>query len=698
MKNDSCVRAYLYRHPFVVTCILAIGTFWCSFTINGIYNVAVENIMRRYELSATYMSSITAGYGIFQCLFVIPVSYRFGRKWKAKVIGVGMIIFSIGCFIFTLPHILSEEYVPNNSRECGEVCEAKLHKLRYLLNAAYLLLGVGNIPMYTLTLAYIHENNFRGKIATNHHYAWYHMNTAFGPAVGMLVGGQAAKVWVDWFDKNLPAPDHVTIDSKLWVGTWWFCYWISGIVCFSLGIFVLLFVPEKLKTRDRTKDDVIVKVSKNPSVTFQNAELRTSRSETYGQNLSLEKSGSKGRPSRSYSHSTAISGISYQDVFDNPPDLGEGHDWSDFFVSMKRLFSNYTFLGVVLGCTFDMGFVSVISMYGLIYLSEIYNIPQDTASLIFSASLATVMFALPGSGFATRKVDVTLKKDIKWAMHLLRILAACSMVCVLCLFMSCDDIEYKYAGGNVNFNQVAHEAWNPLLDHDGFDGFNPQLYGTCSMDRDRPCKCSPEEYSPVCANVTLTESNQTSWERVTFFSPCHLGCQYDRFASESSDFPTGITDCKCLADSATFERGACTSYSCDWRIYFIIPGLVLGCFLTFFQVVPGTLVTQAIVPDHLRSAALGVNALVYRILGTIPSPIIAAKIIDTQCLWWSSTCQKERGACRAFDKYGLSSSFVTILFLLKVLNVISYSFALHHIDKLSHLKDKGATANTLSRK
>ena len=124
------------------------------------------------------------------------------------------------------------------------------------------------------------------------------------------------------------------------------------------------------------------------------------------------------------------------------------------------------------------------------------------------------------------------------------------------------------------------------------------------------------------------------------------------------------------------EFGSCAKYACDWRIYLIIPGLVFGCFLTFFQAVPGTLVTQAIVPDHLRSAALGLNALFYRIFGTIPVPILAAKewfliffmltkyfiestknktkqVIDSKCLWWSTTCQREKGACRAFDKYGL---------------------------------------------
>jgi hypothetical protein len=138
-----------------------------------------------------------------------------------------LLLFSIGCFCFTLPHILSEAYIPNKKEGCDIECTGKqLHRskniiyftllringarelsfsflilVRYLFNFAYILLGAGNVPMYTLTVSYIHENNIFGKISTNHHYAWYHMHTAFGPAIGMLVGGQVSRIWVDWFDK-----------------------------------------------------------------------------------------------------------------------------------------------------------------------------------------------------------------------------------------------------------------------------------------------------------------------------------------------------------------------------------------------------------------------------------------------------------------------------------------------------------------
>ena len=116
--------------------------------------------------------------------------------------------------------------------------------VKYLFNLAYFLIGMGNIPMVTLTLSYICENNFYGNIETNYHYALYHAGTAFGPAVGMLVAGQFTNVWVDWYDKGLSPPGELSTDSKLWVGTWWLPYWIVSGLLFIIGLFIVCCVPE----------------------------------------------------------------------------------------------------------------------------------------------------------------------------------------------------------------------------------------------------------------------------------------------------------------------------------------------------------------------------------------------------------------------------------------------------------------------
>ena len=68
--------------------------------------------------------------------------------------------------------------------------------------------------------------------------------------------------------------------------------------------------------------------------------------------------------------------------------------------------------------------------------------------------------------------------------------------------------------------------------------------------------------------------------------------------------------------------GACATYACDWRIFFIVPCLALGCFLTFFEAVPVTTACQALVTEKLGTAGLGLQALVFRCLGSIPIPLL----------------------------------------------------------------------------
>ena len=97
-------------------------------------------------------------------------------------------------------------------------------------------------------------------------------------------------------------------------------------------------------------------------------------------------------------------------------------------------------------------------------------------------------------------------------------------------------------------------TWTATKDHDGFDGFNPELHGTCSNDEDRACPCSTEDFAPVCANMSV---DQGHWKRITFFSPCHLGCRFDRLQrtikvdaiqKRTTDIQSMVDDCKCAGN------------------------------------------------------------------------------------------------------------------------------------------------------
>ena len=83
------------------------------------------------------------------------------------------------------------------------------------------------------------------------------------------------------------------------------------------------------------------------------------------------------------SQTPSINRKTYRDSQRNIYVSGEGHDWSDLIPSYKKLFTNFAFLGLTGSCTADMGFVSIIGIYGIQFLAEVYNFSISGASIIF---------------------------------------------------------------------------------------------------------------------------------------------------------------------------------------------------------------------------------------------------------------------------------------------------------------------------
>ena len=53
-----------------------------------------------------------------------------------------------------------------------------------------------------------------------------------------------------------------------------------------------------------------------------------------------------------------------------------------------------------------------------------------------------------------------------------------------------------------------------------------------------------------------------------------------------------------------------------------------------------------VVPEKMRSFALGVQWLIIKLLGGIPGPILFGTVIDQSCvLWQEKLCTETRGNC-----------------------------------------------------
>ena len=93
--------------------------------------------------------------------------------------------------------------------------------------------------------------------------------------------------------------------------------------------------------------------------------------------------------------------------------------------------------------------------------------------------------------------------------------------------------------------------------------------------------------------------------------------------------------------------------------------LYFTTFFTYVNSVPATNSIFRIVSPELRTQAMGINWALVRLLGTIPGPIIAGKLIDATCIAWQYSCG-ERGSCRLYDRNSLSNTLLAIYIVYKV--------------------------------
>ena len=249
--------------------------------------------------------------------------------------------------------------------------------MRYLFNLGYGLMGIGSMPQFTFAISYIWENNKYSDINTNYHYALIHGCTALGPAAGMVLAGKVTTIWVDQLDKGLEAPGEIDPNSKLWVGCWWLPFLIVAGIVFLLACLMATIIPEHLITyyppeaiEESNRDDSDLSLVKQQ----QTASSDHGSWQTESTAVSVDSDSPTSRRSRSTRESMREF---------NQPVTGEGYDWSDLLPSYKKILSNVAYVAMTGVLTANLSFVSVISIYGIQYLSEVYNMSIPTASFTF---------------------------------------------------------------------------------------------------------------------------------------------------------------------------------------------------------------------------------------------------------------------------------------------------------------------------
>lgn len=80
--------------------------------MNGLINVSISTIERRFGLQSSLMGWVSSGYDIASFFVLIPLTYFGGRASASKPrwIGWGVVLMGLGSLVFALPHFLVGRY------------------------------------------------------------------------------------------------------------------------------------------------------------------------------------------------------------------------------------------------------------------------------------------------------------------------------------------------------------------------------------------------------------------------------------------------------------------------------------------------------------------------------------------------------------------------------------------------------------
>ncbi|XP_062484484.1 solute carrier organic anion transporter family member 4C1 isoform X2 [Pezoporus occidentalis] len=140
--------------------------------VNGLINISISTIEKRYELNSSLTGLISASYDISFCILALFVSFFGERGHKPRWLAFSAFMLGLGSLIFSLPHFSSGKYHFGTKLE-----------------------GIG----YAMSL--------------------------LGPAVGYILGGQLLNIYIDI---EIPESTKMDPDDPRWLGAWW----IGFLVCF----------------------------------------------------------------------------------------------------------------------------------------------------------------------------------------------------------------------------------------------------------------------------------------------------------------------------------------------------------------------------------------------------------------------------------------------------------------------------------
>lgn len=609
----------MLRTPKGALFFLCLGSIMEGLVVNGLLNVVLSTLERRFNLSSKASGMIRATNSISQMIATFPMSYFGGKGCKPRYLGVGIFTLGIGALIFSLPHFLSGTYQPSVTSDggdslilCGESNSSSAtdsiretsDDFSHLTNLFFLgqiLHGVGSAPLWTIGVTYLDDNlpSSTSPLYVGIFYAF----AVIGPAIGFLGGGQLLQIHTD-FDTIIDSP--IDSDHPNWVGLWWLGFVFAGFFSMLIG-FLLFSFPAKLPGWKKIQEEKQKEAGQIEKSSFLDEKKKAELA---------EKENNDGVP-----FAERVLKPIYDDV--------------------GTLFSNSTYMCICFNQTTEGLVFAIFSAFMPKFLESQFQLTSSDAAfyvgiiIVFLGSFGMVM-----GGWVVKHFNLTTKSILLFVsfaaiFQLPQLLAYPLLYCDNGLFSG---IDYPTAFQKEEI---------------------PALSQMCNSG----CACGGK-FDPVCGS-----------NNVLFYSPCHAGCQ-QQLHNSTWDF----ADCSCVKNltdlsslTGTARGGRCSSNEgCKERqLYPFLFLFALVIFPMLSITAPAMQATLRSVPARLTSIAIGLQLVMSRSLGAVPGPPIFGAVVDSVCLVSQTTSTEEENACAIYDQKNLG---LLMFFIAATIKTLSFVF------------------------
>uniref|UniRef100_A0A2K5CTU6 Solute carrier organic anion transporter family member 6A1 n=1 Tax=Aotus nancymaae TaxID=37293 RepID=A0A2K5CTU6_AOTNA len=311
-------------------------------------------------------------------------------------------------------------------------------------------------------------------------------------------------------------------------------------------------------------------------------------------------------------------------------DLELGISIKDLFAGLWILMKNPVLICLALSKTAESLVMIGASEFLPIYLENQFILTPTMATTLAGLVL------LPGGALGHLLGGVivsTLEMSYKALMRFIMVTSVISLILLMfIIFVRCNPVQF--AGINE--------------DYDG----TGQL-GNLTAPCNEKCRCSSSIYSSICGR-----------DDIEYFSPCFAGCMYSKTLNQKKTY----YNCSCIKEGLTTEDGEgdfidARPGKCDAKCYklplfiaFIFSTLVFSSFCS----IPITLAIMRVVPETLRSLALGVSYVILRIFGTIPGPLLFKTSGESSCIFRDSNKCGHTGQCWIYNQTKMAYLLVGI--------------------------------------